>query len=102
MNVSFHSVYMCMQSQVNQIWGCVEEKKNRIMLLKKMIETEERTIALEKAIEIQVSIIVYTYSMYSVMVLPLTASKSWTSEQQAPTTRATLLCYGKGPGCNMP
>lgn len=68
-----------------------------------MIETEERTIALEKAIEIQVSIIVYThYCIYSLMALWLTASKSWSCEQQAPTARATLFFYGKGPGCNMP
>ena len=43
-----------MQSQAHKLWQCVQEKKDETILLKKMIETEERTLALEKTIEIQV------------------------------------------------
>lgn len=52
---------MYVQSQIHQLWESVEERKNKSTLLKKMIETEERMIALEKAVEIQVN----TSSLYS-------------------------------------
>lgn len=44
-----------MQSQLHKLWQCILEEKDEIIFLKKMIETKERTLALEKAVEAQVN-----------------------------------------------
>ncbi len=40
--------------QIYTLWKAVEDKKRDNALLKKAIETEERTLALERALEVQV------------------------------------------------
>ena len=45
------------QSQLCTLWKAVEDKKREEHLLRKMVETESRTLALEKALDVQVELL---------------------------------------------
>ena len=44
------------QSQLYTLWKAVEAKKQDDLLLRKILETESRTLALEKALDVQVKL----------------------------------------------
>ena len=47
-------MHTCTQSQLHTLWQAVEQQKRANADLKRRVETEEQTIELEKALEVQV------------------------------------------------
>ena len=69
--------------------------------MKKMIETKERTLALEKAIEIQVNpSSLLKILNKSVLVFVEIASSSWSCKRWSPCSGTTIFLHGQGPRCH--
>ena len=71
-----------MQSQLHKLWQCVMEEKDETIRLKELIETKERTLALERAIDVQVNTSSLHYLKKSALFVFIEiASSSWSCKQ---------------------
>ena len=75
-------LYTYAQSQLHRLWQCVMEEKNETIRLKELIETNERTLALERAIDVQVNTSSLHYLKKSALFVFIEiASSSWSCKQ---------------------
>lgn len=47
-------MFYCPQNQIHGLWQAVEDKKEELAQLTKQVESEERRLALDKALDTQV------------------------------------------------